>query len=80
MNVLKDQGLEVDIRHLLLVSDLMTQNGNVRQIGRHGISGEKESVLAKAGFEVTVRHLLESAAYGKLDHYEELQKMLSSVK
>ena len=67
-SVLKEQGLEVDIRHLLLVSDLMTQNGNLRQIGRHGISGEKESVLAKASFEVTVKHLLESAAYGKLDH------------
>ncbi|MHA2167760.1 MAG: DNA-directed RNA polymerase subunit A'', partial [Candidatus Hodarchaeales archaeon] len=67
-SVLKDQGLEVDIRHLLLVADMMCQNGIIRQIGRHGISGEKESVLAKAGFEVTVRHLLESAAYGKLDH------------
>ncbi|HKZ41413.1 MAG TPA: hypothetical protein VJ044_10655, partial [Candidatus Hodarchaeales archaeon] len=68
LSVLRDQGLEVDIRHLLLVADLMAQNGTIRQIGRHGISGEKESVLAKAGFEVTVKHLLESAAYGKLDH------------
>ena len=67
MGVLKDQGLEVDIRHLLLVADLMTQNGSLRQIGRHGISGEKESVLAKASFEVTVKHLLESSAFGKLD-------------
>ncbi|MFV2014661.1 MAG: DNA-directed RNA polymerase subunit A'' [Candidatus Heimdallarchaeota archaeon] len=67
MAVLKDQGLEVDIRHILLVSDLMTQNGSLRQIGRHGISGEKESVLAKASFEVTVKHLLESSAFGKLD-------------
>jgi DNA-directed RNA polymerase subunit A' len=67
MAVLKDQGLEVDIRHILLVADLMTQNGSLRQIGRHGISGEKESVLAKASFEVTVKHLLESSAFGKLD-------------
>ncbi|MHA2367029.1 MAG: hypothetical protein ACXAC7_23960, partial [Candidatus Hodarchaeales archaeon] len=67
VSVLRDQGLEVDIRHLLLVADLMTQNGGLRQIGRHGISGEKDSVLAKASFEVTVRHLLESSALGKLD-------------
>ncbi|MHA2296914.1 MAG: DNA-directed RNA polymerase subunit A'' [Candidatus Hodarchaeales archaeon] len=67
MQVLEEQGLEVDIRHIILVADLMTQHGNLRQIGRHGISGEKESVLAKASFEVTVKHLLESAAYGKLD-------------
>jgi len=67
MQVLEEQGLEVDVRHILLVADIMTLNGSLRQIGRHGISGEKESVLAKASFEVTVKHLLESAAYGKLD-------------
>jgi DNA-directed RNA polymerase subunit A" len=65
--VLQDQGLDVDIRHIMLVSDIMTQDGNLRQIGRHGISGEKESVLARASFEVTVKHLLNSAARGELD-------------
>ena len=44
--VLDDQGLDVDYRHLLLMSDLMTTTGIIRQIGRHGISGEKQSVLA----------------------------------
>ena len=65
--VLQDQGLDVDIRHIMLVSDIMTQDGNLRQIGRHGISGEKESVLARASFEVTVKHLLNSAARGERD-------------
>lgn len=65
--VLQDQGLDVDIRHIMLVADIMTQDGNLRQIGRHGISGEKESVLARASFEVTVKHLLNSAARGERD-------------
>jgi DNA-directed RNA polymerase subunit A" len=65
--VLQEQGLDVDIRHIMLVSDIMTQDGYLRQIGRHGISGEKESVLARASFEVTVKHLLNSAARGELD-------------
>ncbi|MFX0050992.1 MAG: DNA-directed RNA polymerase subunit A'' [Candidatus Hodarchaeota archaeon] len=65
--VLQEQGLDVDIRHIMLVSDIMTQDGNLRQIGRHGISGEKESVLARASFEVTVKHLLNSAARGERD-------------
>jgi DNA-directed RNA polymerase subunit A" len=51
----------------MLVSDIMTQDGSLRQIGRHGISGEKESVLARASFEVTVKHLLNSAARGERD-------------
>ncbi len=67
MDVLEDQGLDVDIRHVMIVADIMTRTGRVRQIGRHGVSGEKESVLARAAFEVTVRHLLDAAARGEYD-------------
>ncbi len=67
MSVLEDQGLDVDIRHILLVADIMTRTGRVRQVGRHGVSGEKPSVLARAAFEVTVKHLLEGAARGEVD-------------
>ncbi len=68
MEVLKAQGLDVDIRHITLVADLMTANGDVRQIGRHGISGEKSSVLARASFEITVKHLLEACLQGEADN------------
>ena len=67
MNVLREQGLDVDIRHVMLVADLMTLTGRVRQIGRHGISGEKASVLARAAFEVTTKHLLEAGVKGEED-------------
>lgn len=66
-NVLSDQGLDVDIRHIMLVADLMTSSGKIRQIGRHGISGKKSSVLARAAFEVTIKHLLEAAIRGDED-------------
>lgn len=67
MSVLQEQGLDVDIRHVMLVADIMTRNGTVRQIGRHGVTGEKDSVLARAAFEVTVKHLLDAAAKGEVD-------------
>jgi len=67
MDVLEDQGLDVDIRHVMLVADIMTWTGKVRQIGRHGVTGEKMSVLARAAFEVTVKHLLDAAARGEVD-------------
>jgi DNA-directed RNA polymerase subunit A" len=67
MGVLMEQGLDVDIRHVMLVADIMTRNGTVRQIGRHGVTGEKESVLARAAFEVTVKLLLDAAAKGEVD-------------
>jgi len=68
--VLDQQGLDVDIRHVILVADLMTSTGRIRQIGRHGVSGEKSSVLARAAFEVTVKHLLDAAAHGEEDALE----------
>jgi len=67
MSVLREQGLDVDVRHVMLVADLMTLTGRVRQIGRHGISGEKASVLARAAFEVTTKHLLEAGVKGEED-------------
>jgi DNA-directed RNA polymerase subunit A" len=60
-------GLEVDVRHLLMVADVMTSEGAVRAIGRHGVSGSKHSILARAAFEVTVNHLLQAGIIGEKD-------------
>lgn len=65
---LEEQGLEVDIRHIMLVADAMTSDGELRQIGRHGVAGEKQSILARAAFEMTVNNLLEAAVRGDKDH------------
>jgi DNA-directed RNA polymerase subunit A" len=68
METLEEQGLDdVNVRHLMLVADIMTNRGTIESIGRHGISGSKESVLARAAFEVTVNHLLEAAIHGEVD-------------
>ncbi|AKU06498.1 MULTISPECIES: DNA-directed RNA polymerase subunit A'' [Haloferax] len=68
MNTLREQGLDdVNIRHLMLVADIMTNDGTIESIGRHGISGSKDSVLARAAFEVTVNHLLDAAIHGEED-------------
>ena len=68
MNTLEEQGLDdVNIRHLMLVADIMTNTGDIESIGRHGISGNKDSVLARAAFEVTVNHLLDAAIHGEVD-------------
>ncbi|MDY0266538.1 MAG: DNA-directed RNA polymerase subunit A'' [Methanimicrococcus sp.] len=75
-NTLREQGLSVDIRHIMLVADLMTSDGEVKQIGRHGISGEKASVFARAAFEVTVNHLLDAGLRGNVD---ELQGVTENV-
>lgn len=66
-NTLEEQGLEVDIRHILLVADLMTSKGYLQQIGRHGIAGTKTSVLARAAFEITVPTIAKASLEGQVE-------------
>lgn len=65
---MEEQGLTVDIRHIMLVADMMTADGTVKSIGRHGVSGEKASVLARASFEETGKHLLRASIRGEVDN------------
>jgi DNA-directed RNA polymerase subunit A" len=67
LSTLREQGISVDVRHIMLVADMMCMDGEVKQIGRHGIAGEKESVLSRAAFEVTVNHLLDAAVANETD-------------
>ncbi len=66
-STLEDQGLEVDIRYIMLVADLMCSRGYMQQIGRHGIAGTKTSVLARAAFEITVPTIAEAALTGEVE-------------
>ncbi len=76
MSTLEEQGLNVDIRHIMLIADMTTVDGEIKQIGRHGVAGEKASVISRAAFEVTVKHLLDAALYGKRD---ELKGVIENV-
>jgi DNA-directed RNA polymerase subunit A" len=64
---LAEQGISVDNRHLLILADAMTANGAIRNVGRRGLSGEKQSVFARAAYEETVKHLINAAAFGERD-------------
>ncbi len=65
--VIQEQGLNVDIRHLMLVADTMCVNGKVKGITRYGIIREKTSVLARASFETPLRHIFNAAKQGEED-------------
>ncbi len=67
ISTLEEQGLEVDVRHIMLVADVMTVDGELKQIGRHGVAGGKHSILARAAFEMTVNNLLDAAIKGDVD-------------
>ncbi len=64
---LKEQKISVDERHLNLIADAMTASGMIKGVGRHGLSGEKHSVFARAAYEETLKHLIHAAAFGEVD-------------
>jgi len=65
--VVESQGLNVNIRHVMLVADLMVANGTVKGITRYGVVSEKASVLARASFETPLKHLFNAALEGEVD-------------
>jgi DNA-directed RNA polymerase subunit A" len=66
--VLDNQGIDIDVRHIMLVADTMTMNGHLLGISRYGIVKEKPSVLARASFETPLKHIFNAAMTGEEDH------------
>ncbi len=65
--VIESQGLNIDIRHIMLVSDIMCITGAVKGITRYGVVSEKASVLARASFETPIKHLISAALESETD-------------
>jgi DNA-directed RNA polymerase subunit A" len=63
--VLRENGIAVDLRHILLLADMMTFDGEIRGIVRTGITRKKSSPFARASFEETAKHLLDAAFNGE---------------
>ncbi len=66
--VIEAQGLNVDIRHIMLAADTMCQSGHIKGITRYGVVSEKASVLARASFETPIKHVINAALMGEIDH------------
>lgn len=65
--VIDSQGLEIDLRHIMLIADTMCSSGTIRGVTRYGVVSEKASVLARASFETPIRHLVNAALTGEED-------------
>lgn len=74
--VIEAQGLNVDIRHIMLVADTMCQIGEVKGITRYGVVRGKSSVLARASFETPIVHIIRAAILGEED---ELNSVVENV-
>eukprot|EP00917_Polyrhabdina_sp_WS-2016_P009320 GHVP01020744.1.p1 GENE.GHVP01020744.1~~GHVP01020744.1.p1 ORF type:complete len:216 (-),score=37.17 GHVP01020744.1:335-982(-) len=59
--------MEIDCRHIELLSDVMTYRGDVLGISRHGIQKMRCSTIMLASFEETNEHLFEAAVHNRKD-------------
>ena len=69
---MQEQGLDVDLRYLLLLADVMTWSGEISSIGRYGVAGAKASVLSRAAFEETIKHLIRASIRNEVDEFKGL--------
>jgi len=65
--IMKEHGMSIDPRHVMLLGDVMTYKGEVLGITRFGVAKMKDSVLMLASFEKTTDHLFDASAFGKTD-------------
>ena len=65
--VIEDQGLDIDLRHIMFIADMITSTDKIRGITRSGITGEKASVLARASFETPIKHIINATLLGEKD-------------
>jgi DNA-directed RNA polymerase II subunit RPB1 len=66
--VFESSGSPVNSQHLAILVDIMTNNGTLTSIDRHGLNRLETDPLARASFEKTVDQLLTSAVFGEIDH------------
>src|SRR3989339_415857 len=66
--VIEEQGLNVDMRHIMLISDIMTTSSTMLGVNRYGIVKEKPSVLARASFETPIKHIINASISGETDY------------
>lgn len=76
VKVIKEQGIDIDIRHIMMLSDVMTRGGVIKGVTRTGITGEKESVIARASFETPIKHIVNASLIGEKD---ELLSVLENI-
>ena len=68
--VIESQGLNVDVRHIMLVADTMCVSGTAKGITRYGVVSDKSSVLARASFETPIKHIINAALVGEVDNLD----------
>lgn len=69
-------GNNVNFQHLEILVDIMTNNGVLTSIDRHGMNKSESDPLARASFEKTVDQLIQAAVFGEVDHMKSVSSRI----
>ena len=67
---------DVNYHHLSILVDVMTNNGKLISIDRHGISKLDTDPLARASFEMPIEHLIKAAMFCEVDHMKSVSSRI----
>ena len=67
MNVVSSDGTFINIRHVMIMVDIMTHTGTITSISRYGINRKEVGVLSKASFEESLDNFLKAGLFTDLE-------------
>ncbi|CRH01783.1 DNA-directed RNA polymerase 3 largest subunit, putative [Plasmodium relictum] len=68
--------IDIDIRHIMLLADIMAFTGDILGINRFGIQKARQSTLMLASFEETNEHLFVSSFFKNIDEINNISESI----
>ncbi|CAH6421790.1 DNA-directed RNA polymerase subunit RPB1, partial [uncultured virus] len=75
-SVFERAGNKVNYQHISVLVDIMTNNGTLTSIDRHGLNRIETDPLARASFEKTVDQIITAAVFGEVDHMKSVSSRI----
>ena len=69
-------GNPINVSHLALLADVMTNTGSITSIDRHGINRLDTDPLSRASFEKTIEQLLMASAFNEVDNMRSISSRI----
>jgi DNA-directed RNA polymerase II subunit RPB1 len=76
VKVIEGAGNKVNYQHLSILVDLMTNNGSIVSVDRHGMNKLDTDPLARASFERMVDQFITAAVFGEKDRMESVSSRI----
>jgi DNA-directed RNA polymerase beta' subunit len=72
----KRHGADVNYNHLSVIVDLMTANGRLMSVDRHGMNKSDNEPLARVSFEKMVEQLITAAVFNEVDSMQSVSSRI----